>query len=272
MELINNKYILMNKIGSGCFGSIYKGQNIRTKEYVAIKIEKITDNLHLLQNEANCYAYLSNCKGIPTIKWFGKDDNNYYMVIKLLNVSLSNIMQQTIHINSIIILKWGIQIINIIKTIHHKGLIHRDIKPDNFLFGDDTKNNLYLIDFGFCKTYNPNNIDAHTHGTIGSKNYASINAHFHKELSMRDDLESVAYMLLKLQTGTLPWGNTLDENEIVKLKIQLKNDYGNYININNTLTVIIDFLNYIWSLAYKEMPNYDMIIDTFQKEINIIIT
>ena len=41
MNIINNKYKLINKIGSGAFGSIYKGQNIRTNEYVAIKIEPI---------------------------------------------------------------------------------------------------------------------------------------------------------------------------------------------------------------------------------------
>jgi len=49
MNLINNKYILIHKIGSGSFGSIFKGQNTRTKEYVAIKIEPIKDNLKMLK-------------------------------------------------------------------------------------------------------------------------------------------------------------------------------------------------------------------------------
>ena len=51
MELINNKYKLLEKIGEGSFGSIYKGENIRTNEYVAIKIEPIQNNYKLLKNK-----------------------------------------------------------------------------------------------------------------------------------------------------------------------------------------------------------------------------
>ena len=59
MVIINNKYIILNKIGSGCFGSIYKGQNVRTKEYVAIKVEFLQDELKLLKNESTIYKYLN---------------------------------------------------------------------------------------------------------------------------------------------------------------------------------------------------------------------
>ena len=91
MEIINNKYKLINKIGCGSFGSIYKGQNIRTKEYVAIKVESIINETKLLKNESKVYQYLNNTIGIPSIKWFGKDENNYYMVIDLLGFSLEQI-------------------------------------------------------------------------------------------------------------------------------------------------------------------------------------
>ena len=50
MDILNNKYIIIGKINEGCFGSIYKGQNIRTREYVAIKIEPIDNDLKLLKN------------------------------------------------------------------------------------------------------------------------------------------------------------------------------------------------------------------------------
>ena len=79
MIYINNKYILLEKIGIGSFGTIYKGENIRTKEKVAIKIEPIHNETKLLKNESKIYNYLSGNKGIPTVKWFGKDDENYYI-------------------------------------------------------------------------------------------------------------------------------------------------------------------------------------------------
>ena len=78
MEIINKKYKIINKIGEGSFGLIYKGQNIRTNEYVAIKIEPIENELKLLKNESTIYQYLNNNEGIPNVKWFGKDNINYY--------------------------------------------------------------------------------------------------------------------------------------------------------------------------------------------------
>ena len=91
MEIINKKYKIINKIGEGSFGLIYKGQNIRTNEYVAIKIEPIENELKLLKNESQIYQYLNNNEGIPNVKWFGKDNINYYMVINLLGHSLQTI-------------------------------------------------------------------------------------------------------------------------------------------------------------------------------------
>jgi serine/threonine protein kinase len=52
MNIINKKYKLIEKIGEGSFGLIYKGQNIRTGEYVAIKVETINSNIRLLKNES----------------------------------------------------------------------------------------------------------------------------------------------------------------------------------------------------------------------------
>ena len=58
MNLVGNKYKLLEKIGEGSFGSIYKGENIRTKELVAIKVEPIKNNTKLLKNESIIYQFL----------------------------------------------------------------------------------------------------------------------------------------------------------------------------------------------------------------------
>jgi serine/threonine protein kinase len=269
MELINKKYIVLDKIGSGCFGSIYKGQNIRTKEYVAIKVESIQDDLKLLKNESNIYQYLNGCEGIPHVKWFGKDDNNYYMVINLLGSSLQDLMNKNGRFSLILILKLGIKIIGIIKTIHEKCLVHRDIKPDNFLFGlNQVSNQIYLIDFGFCKSYINNgehNKIKQISNMIGSKNYASINSHKCYDLSRRDDLESLCYMLIYFYNGVLPWNNVYDNDTIIRLK-------NDEILNNDRIypVVLLDFLRYCRSIKYEEKPNYYLIIDNFKREIEIL--
>ena len=154
MSLIGNKYKLLEKIGEGSFGSIYKGENIRTHELVAIKVEPIINNTKLLKNESIIYQYLNNNEGLPNVKWFGKDQVNYYMTINLLGESLQTLKERKETFSLKLVLQIGIQIITLLKMIHDKGLVHRDIKPDNFLLGLKNKNKqIYIIDFGFCKTF-----------------------------------------------------------------------------------------------------------------------
>jgi casein kinase I family protein HRR25 len=266
MELINKKYRIIEKLGEGSFGLIYKGENVRTRELVAIKVEPIEKDMKLLKNESVIYQYLNNVQGVPFVKWFGKDEKNYYMVINLLGESLQSVKNNaTFSLTSV--LQIGIQVIILLKTIHDKGLVHRDIKPDNFLLGlNNERKRIYIIDFGLCKSYMNN--DQHnpikkSNNLIGSLTYASINAHNCIELSRRDDMESLGYMLAFFYLGTLPWQELVLENiEIIK---NLKQ------NITNKLPPVLEnYIKYVRSLEYEEKPNYFLIIDNFKRELEIL--
>ena len=258
---IANKYKLLEKIGEGSFGSIYKGENIRTNELVAIKIEPIINDLKLLKNESIIYQYLINMDGFPNVKWFGKDKQNYYMVINLLGESLETLKERKQKLSLKLVIQIGIQIVCLLKMIHNKGLVHRDIKPDNFLLGLNNKNKqIFLIDFGFCKTFLNN--DKHieikkTNNLIGSNNFASVNAHEFNELSRRDDLESLGYMLIYFYIGDLIWKDYSD-NEMIKI---MKN---HIINDENIPKILIQYLKIIKCLEFKETPNYDLLINIFK--------
>ena len=262
-NIIGNKYKLLGKIGEGSFGEIYKGQNIRTGELVAIKMETIESNTKLLKNESIIYQFLNGIAGIPNVKWFGKDDNFYYMVINLLGNSLQTIKNQKMQFSLKLTLQIGIQTLVLLRSIHEKGLVHRDIKPDNFLIGlNDKVKTIYLIDFGLCKTFSLKASSGNSSGLIGSPMYASINAHKLVDLTRRDDLESLGYMLIYFYTGELPWNEKINEDEIITLKNEI---------LNNTYPqVLLDFLKLIRSMDFEEKPNYYLIINNFKREIELM--
>jgi serine/threonine protein kinase len=263
--MINNKYTLIHKIGEGSFGAIYKAQNCRTREEVAIKIEPIKLAANLLKNESVIYQYLLGTPGIPQVKWYGKDINNYYMVIPLLGKSLEELLKEKQVFSLKLVYQIGIQLLQLLKSIHDKGLVHRDIKPDNFLLGANSKQ-LYLIDFGLCKAYTHN--DAHiemkqTKGLIGSLTYCSINAHRHCELSRRDDLESLGYMLIYFSLGGLPWRETKEESELLKQKMEI-------IMHPKVPSILKEFLKYTIALEFKETPCYEKCINVFKSELDCL--
>lgn len=260
--MISNKYNLLEQISKGAYGILYKGINHRTNELVAIKIEE-KKNDSLLINESKVYQYLGKMTGIPQLKWFGTDDKYNYMVIELLDISLLSIIKQYIlSLNTTIQL--SIQMLKIIQSIHEKNLVHRDIKPENFLFGlNDKKNQLYLIDFGFTKTFIKDEKHIEMKKTtciIGTSNFVSINVHKGCEPSRRDDLESFLYVMLYLLRGTLEWSKESNDNDKCKIKESLINN----IEIPYFYRIM---LLYVRGLKFEEKPNYEFLFKILELEI-----
>ena len=266
--MISNKYNLIEKISEGSFGSVFKAENIRTKENVAIKFEIKMDNIKSLKNEAKIYQYLGKINGFPQIKMFGTMDKLNYLVIDLLGKSLSNTIFYFNKLSLKTTLLIGIQIINRIKVLHENQLLHRDVKPSNFLFGlEKDINKLYLVDFGFSKRYiyNGNHIqERELTKIVGSPNFVSLNIHNHIEPSRRDDLESCIYIMLTMLFGKLVWFDKSNLNDIYKLKEQiiLSEEVPHYIKI---------VLKYVRNLKFDETPDYNyiinVIIETFKHNL-----
>jgi len=104
--------------------------------------------------------------------------------------------------------------------VQEKSIIHRDIKPDNFVLGvGENKDMIYVIDFGLSKKYRSSRTFQHISYVTGKKltgtaRYASINALSGFEQSRRDDLESIGYIFIYLLKGSLPWqGLKVDRDE-----------------------------------------------------------
>lgn len=275
MQIVNN-YRLLTKIGKGSYGEVWKAQHIHKKKEVAIKFEKKSRKKYL-KLETAILRYLSDISQIPFVKFYGELEHFNYMIMELLGTTV-NEYYYNIPNGDIGEIKWiGLKMLSSIREIHNNGIIHRDIKPDNFLLTCNEKN-IKLIDFGLAKHYidvNGNHRQLIKHNNImGTPRYISIHVHEKNDPSRRDDLISFVYTLLFLLGYGLPWQGLKGENREEKIaniyvlkkgisynklcEFVLSNVSSSW-NKSKIYEKMKQLLEYTYSLSYEETPNYEYI-------------
>ena len=252
MVIIANKYQIIKELGEGSFGKVFECEIIKTKKIVAVKIQP-KDCPNILKNEAKIYKFLLDTKGIPILYNIGIFDGFNYLVIEKFETTIENIS-----ISNNKKLEYFIESINILESIHEKGIIHRDIKPENIMI--DLQKNIKFIDFGISKLiYINNNHITYKDGKkfIGTLRYSSLNSHRGIELTKRDDIESLIYSFMKIIDGKLPWDQyeDLERNDRLN-KVMFEKEKLNDFTILDLLFI----LQYIKKLKFDEKPNYKYII------------
>ena len=277
--ILFKKYKVKKKIGQGAFGAVFLGQTIKDNKYVAIKVERRKISKPLLESEA---YLLSNLKGlgIPKIISFGKTRFYTVLIEPLFGKTLFDIFIQNgkqFHPEELCLI--ALQVIERLETIHAQYIIHRDIKPDNFLIGREDPNIIYLVDFGLSKKYRSQQTGRHvkfrnTGKLTGTLRFASPNALRGGEQSRKDDLISAGYMLIYLFKKKLPW-------QVIKAQ----NSTDKYIKIYRTKKAIkpeqlcqnlpkefVQYMRYVQNLGFESNPDYNYLKKLFHhilKDLNL---
>lgn len=309
IPMIDGRWTVRNHLGSGSFGSVYEAVENTTGNLVAVKLETSKGaRIGQLQKELKTYERLASHtknrslahKLLPHVLWSGQlEDKTQVLVMPLYGQSLkqyvSKIRQTHPDQVQAQIFRLVPQMIQLLELVHDAGIIHRDVKPQNFVLarhhehdkgpqykhrtqttnGEDVaalrSEQLHLIDFGLSKRYikddGSHTIYRLTHAPFksvsGTVHYASINSHMGVEQTRRDDLESLAMVLLSL-LQKLPWQRLTfdDKDERVKITMQMKMAvpigelcYG--------VPELESMLRYVRSLGFSQRPDYARIRKMF---------
>ena len=275
--ILFHKYTLMKKLGEGSFGRIYSAKENSTNNWYAIKLENKNRSQNLLESEAYIMSYLNGPR-IPMVKSFGYTGDYNVLIMELMGKSLEDLFESmpTKKMSVRCVCNIGYQMIEIIEYVHNKHIVHRDIKPDNFVMGKGNKSKfLFLLDFGLAKKYRSSTTLKHyplikkKHLT-GTARYASINALNGYTQSRRDDLEAIGYVLVYFLLGRLPWQGMLNKNKDERyMKImEVKRDTDPHILCKNLPVEFEKYITYTRNLEYEQDPDYNMLKNLFLKVLN----
>ena len=274
--IVFKKYKVKKKIGEGAFGDVYLGQTISNNAYVALKVEQRKIVKPILESEAFLLYSIAGI-GIPEVKSFGKVKNYNILVEPLLGRSLFDIFSRNnkeMPVEDVCLI--GKQVIDRIEWVHSKNIVHRDIKPDNFLIGIKDPNVIYLIDFGLSKKYRSSTTNKHirfgfTGKLTGTVRFASANALRGGEQSRRDDIESIGYMLVYFLKKKLPWQGITGRKKMERyLKIYKIKKNTKPEELCEGFPEMIEYIKYTRELEFEQEPDYNYLRKLFNKMLKRI--
>jgi tau tubulin kinase len=171
----------------------------------------------VLKTEASALKKLQENPYVVRCISFGREEEYNFLVMERLQDNLADLRKRSKNTQFTLFttVKCGIQLNEAIKEMHKLGYIHRDVKPHNFVTGRKNKGKIYVIDFGLARKYigpdGEHRPPRNQPGFKGTARYASLNSHKLSELSRRDDMISIFYMLVEFYKGSLPWaGNHIN--------------------------------------------------------------
>ncbi|MCL7022024.1 hypothetical protein MKW94_001691 [Papaver nudicaule] len=276
-------YKIERKLGKGGFGQVFVGRRVSGgtdrisgpgATEVALKFEHKSSKgcNYGPPYEWQVYNTLGGSHGVPRVHYKGKQGEYYVMVMDMLGPSLWDAWNTAGQaMSSEMVACIAVESISILEKMHARGYVHGDVKPENFLLGQPStaqEKKLFLVDLGLATKWRDGASGQHVEYDQrpdvfrGTVRYASVHAHLGRTASRRDDLESLAYTLVFLHKGRLPWQGYQGDNKsflVCKKKMMTSPE----MLCCFCPTPFKQFLEIVVNMKFDEEPNYSKMISLF---------
>jgi len=223
-RLLNKRYQLLERFGSGGMALIYRGRDTLLGRYVAIKIlrddqEHGADFDRQFQNEARAAANLSH-PNIVTVYDYGLDDGVPFIVMEFVpGTDLKSLLRKRGRFSVEAGIPLMVQACAGIGYAHRAGLVHCDVKPHNMLVTPDDR--LKVTDFGIARALATLNPAERADVVWGSPQYFSPEQASGHAPSPASDVYSLGVVSYELLTGTLPF-TAANADELARMHLEAK--------------------------------------------------
>ena len=204
---LDGRYEITDKIGVGGMSDVYRGRDIMENRTVAVKVLKpeFANNeefVRCFRNESKAIAVLSH-PNIVKIFDVGYEGDLQYIVMEYIDgVTLKDYIEENGLVTWRECVHYTIQILRALQLAHDRGIVHRDIKPQNVMrLSDGT---IKVMDFGIAR-FSRQNVNSANEKTMGSVHYVSPEQARGDKTDERSDIYSVGVMMYEMLTGRKPF-------------------------------------------------------------------
>ena len=206
-EVFDGRYKLKRVIGAGGMAIVYEATDLKTGQSVALKMlkESISDNTQALRrfiNESKAVAMMNHANIVKILDVSVKTEHKFIVMEYIKGITLRDYMNKKKQLSWQEACAFIAQILQALDHAHMRGVIHRDIKPQNIMLMEGGF--IKVADFGIAKIPNAETVTMVDHA-VGTIYYISPEQARGKKIDARSDLYSLGVMFYEMLTGYLPF-------------------------------------------------------------------